>query len=164
MTPEEFERLKEAEKAHLRKLKALKQAARQSRHQRSIGGALGNLASSSNLLDENDALVNQLNQDAVMGEARLDVALENMDAREDERQQAAQRAQFEADQKRQRADDLITQMKRQMGLIDDPAPTPASTAPDPIEKTVGKRQAPPATPASSPDPIPDKTIGRRRRS
>jgi len=163
MTPEEFERHKEAEKAHLRKLKALKQAAHQSRRQRSIGGALGNLAASSNLLDENDALVDRLNQDAIMGEARLDVTLDNLNAREADRQQAAQRAQFEADQKRQRADDLITQMKRQMGLIDDPAPAAENSPADPIEKTVGKPQASPS-PTSPDEPLPDKTIGRRRRS
>ncbi|MEM1095723.1 MAG: hypothetical protein AAGJ10_14080 [Bacteroidota bacterium] len=163
MTPEEFERLKEAEKAHLRKLKALKQAAHQSRRQRSIGGALGNIAASSNLLDENDALVDRLNQDAIMGEARLDVTLDNLNAREAEREQAAQRAQFEADQKRQRADDLIAQMKRQMGLVNDPEPAADAATPDSIEKTVGRAQA--APPPPSPDePLPDKTIGRRRRS
>ncbi|MEM6646780.1 MAG: hypothetical protein AAF730_11055 [Bacteroidota bacterium] len=163
MTPEEFERLKEAEKAHLRKLRALKQAANQSRRQRSIGGALGNLAASNNLLDENDALVDRLNQDAIMGEARLDVTLDNLNARESEREQAGQRAQFEADQKRQRADDLIAQMKRQMGLIDDSAPAAEDSPANPIEKTVGKPHATPQTP--SPDePLPDKTIGRRRRS
>ena len=43
MTPEEYEKFKEAEKEHLRKLKALKQKTRQLRRQQSVNQALDNM-------------------------------------------------------------------------------------------------------------------------
>lgn len=156
MTPEEFQRLKEAEKAHLRSLQKLKEAARQLRRQQSLTQAVENIVEGPRrVLDEQEALLEQLALDTARSEARLDMAMETLPAEtppalSDEEAEEALRA--------QRAQALLRQLKQEMGAPEAP-PSATPLAPDaPQEKTLGG----PRTRRTSdlPDSLPDKTLGR----
>ena len=80
MTPEERERFKEAEKEHLRALKKLKEAARQTRRRASVNQALANMAGAlgqEDSLDVHDEMLDKLALDTARKEARMEIALEN---------------------------------------------------------------------------------------
>ena len=80
MTPEEYERLKDAEKEHLKKLKELKQAVRVLERQKKIQSELEKMSRASDdaLQAQSDA-VQQLALETAHQEARLDLALESTD-------------------------------------------------------------------------------------
>ena len=160
MSPEEFERLKAEEKAHLRQLRALKQKHRDAQRMASSAKALGSMRDAA-LENETDAMTRKLMEDAAHAEARFELATEghapvtgNADGLDRE---ALAKAEAEA---------LVRQMKAQMGGGDDVAATEAARAAKapsaPADaKTIG-RTPPPADddgPAASDDGA--KTIGRR---
>ena len=158
MDKEEFERLKAEEKAHLRKLRELKQTHRDVQRKASSVNALNAMRNKA-LEDETDALTDGLMRNAALQEARLDLSLEN------EKAAAAEEADRE-DLAKAQAEALVQQMKAAMGetASETPAPTkpPASGTPAPPAegKTIGR--TPP--PADEPSPTADrgaKTIGRR---
>lgn len=156
MTPEEYQRIKEAEKEHLRKLREIKQASRGLRRKKSVVDALSKITGGlQQTFDGHREAVDKLDQDTFQNEARLDVALMNAEerAREDEKRQKT--AAFEADLQKAKAQDLVRQMKIQMGLIDEPADV-ASVAPSTANPTTKEN------PTSAPEPLPEKTIGRMR--
>lgn len=168
MTKEEFERLKEAEKAHLRKLKELKQTLFGAQRVASSRQALEDMSTGSqDVLDEHAQLVDRLSQDAAISEARMDIAL----SAEDERARAEKAEEMEEDLRKARAQDLIRRMREQIALDDAGSSTQSAPAQEssekertPVEKTIGRPVEPPASPpeAAETKQQPEKTIGRMR--
>ncbi|MDE2995525.1 MAG: hypothetical protein OXT73_02105 [Bacteroidota bacterium] len=156
MTPEEYEQFKEAEKAHLRKLRELKKTHAQLQRKAKVTRAVTDMAEGiSSLYNEHEEMVEKLQQDSFGAEARMEVALDNLSA-DDAALEKLDAAELEADQslRKARAQELIRQMKQAEGSSD-PAPTSSSTA---------ASQPKAATPDDpSPSDLPEKTIGRMRR-
>lgn len=140
MDNDEFERLKAEEKAHLRKLRELKQTHRDVQRKASSVNALKAMRNAE-LEDETDALTDRLLRDATLQEARLDLALEGRAPQTGNADEVDRAALAKAE-----AEALVRQMKAAMGGGATPA-TPPSERPTP----------PPAAPA---DPASGKTIGR----
>lgn len=170
MKREEFERIKEEEKAHLRKLKELKQAARQLGRQQRLTRAVDEIAQGADdPLSTHEEFVEKLAFEAARSEAKLEMALESQAERAAEADAEAAETLDEEALVKARAQDLLRQMKQQMGLPDSEtaeAPADAPKAPAAPEKTLGRQpaqspEAPPAEAASKkPEPPPEKTIGR----
>lgn len=159
MSPEEFERLKAEEKAHLQKLRDLKRTHGDVQRKVSSAEALNKMRNP-DLEAETGRLTDDLFLDAARQEARLDLALEGhapvTGNADDLDREALAKAEAEA---------LVKQMKAAMGAAGDPAveptPRPESAAPA-GQKTIGR--TPP--PADEPPPVADrdaKTIGRPKR-
>ena len=189
MTPEEYQRLKEAEKEHLRQLKELKQTARTLERRNEIARTLGDMVSlSRDALDTQERMVEQLAQETARQEARLELALEAQAEREADAEAQQQLDAAEEELTTLRARQLLRQLKQQMGVPDEEAEDatsasasalPEKGAPEeekePIDdaekqsatpdKTLGPRSAssPPSTPPQpEPDALPEKTIGRMK--
>lgn len=148
MTPEEYERLKEAEKEHLRKIRKIKELAKQAQRRNAVSGAVGDMVSSMEaLLDEHREMTDRLTRDAAMQEARLEISLEAAEAR-------AEAANLEATDEETlaslRAKQTVASMKATPSGPSSPTsrPEPASDAP---------------ASAEPPPPMPEKTIGRMKR-
>ena len=151
MSPEEFNRLKEEEKAHLRGLRDLKQQHRDVQRKASILGALRGM-DASGLTAETDTNTDALMRDAATQEARLDLALED----------EAARARAEADRAEMRqadAAELVRQMKADAGQTagERSARPAADTA-----RTIGRTPLPPDAPDAPAAPRDAKTLGRPR--
>ncbi|HEX8386260.1 MAG TPA: hypothetical protein VF576_08755 [Rubricoccaceae bacterium] len=150
MTPEEFNRLKEEEKAHLRQLRDLKQQHREVQRKTSILGALRGMRNPE-LEADTDARTEELMRGAVTQEARLDLALEG----------EAERAAAEADREALRqaeAAALVRQFKADAGATADEKPARPSPTADAPARTIGRTPAPPEAPPQAPRD--EKTIGR----
>ena len=158
MTPDEFNKLKEEEKAHLRQLRALKQQYGEAQRKASILGALRSM-DPSGLTADTEARADSLMRDAVSAEARLEIAMEG----------EAERARADADREAVRqaeAAELVRQMKAATGATLDEAParpgaSNATSASDGASaRSIGR------TPEPEPEaPPPDtdrgaKTLGR----
>lgn len=193
MTPEEFNRIKEEEKAHLRKLKALKQTARQLERKNRIVRAVTDMATSGrSALDENADLVDGLMRETAHEEARLELALEATAEHATPQSGVPNEAEAEEALLAARAKALLSQMKQQLGVPAAegraaPARQTASepAAAPPADKTLGPARTKPeqttASQAEAPDAskpaddpstassppaardLPEKTIGRIRR-
>ena len=80
MTPEEYERFKEAEKAHLRKLREVKKMRGQLSRKATITQAVTDMAEGVRaLFNEHEEMVARLERDTFESEARLDVALDHLE-------------------------------------------------------------------------------------
>lgn len=150
MTPDEYERLKEAEKEHLRKIRKLKDLAKQAERRKRVSGAVGDMASSlESLLDEHREMTDRLTRDAALQEARLEVSLEAAEAR-------AEAADLEAADEETlaslRAKETVARMK---GMSPD--------APAQEQRQGVASSTPEGTPDEPPPPMPEKTIGRMKR-
>ncbi len=138
MTPEEYQRLKETEKEHLRKIRQLKGMARQAERSRKVTGAVSDMVSSAErLLDEHREMTDRLSHDAALQEARLEIALE---AADEKASVINQEAEDEAEIARIRARQQLT------ASAPNSSGTPASA----------ESQNPPPS-------MPEKTIGRMKR-
>ena len=151
MTPDEFNRLKEEEKAHLRQLRDLKQQHRDVQRKASILGALRGM-SADGLTADTAANTDALMRDAVTQEARLDLAMEG----------EADRVQAEADREATRqaeAAEMVRQFKAEAGATagEQPARPAATDAPG---RTIGRPPAAAEPPADAPRDA--KTLGRPR--
>jgi hypothetical protein len=144
MTPEEYQRLKETEKEHLRKIRQLKGMARQAERTRKTTGAVSDMVSSAErLLDEHREMTERLTHDAALQEARLEIALEAADQKASTINQDAE-------------DDAEIARIRARQVMDDARKTASS------EPTSSGASS--ATDASkSPPSMPEKTIGRMKR-
>ncbi len=151
MTPEEFERLKEEEKAHLRQLRDLKAQHRDVTRKKSIFDALRGLARP-DIDATHEEQVGKLMQDAAMSEARLDLAMESADAGE----RAAREAEERELLRRAQAEEMVRQMKGELGV----PPVPPAPSDDAGEKTIG-RDGDNVRDEPEPD-RPAKSIGRPR--
>lgn len=144
MTDEEFDRLKEEEKAHLRQIRALKEAVRLLERQRSVTSALEQMTSRSReALEANERLIDEIARDTARQEAKLDVALESTPDHDSlEETGAAIRAQ-----------QLVEKLRRQMSPEEEEATAdeaPSVAAEDP-------KRSP-----ARPEALPEKTLGRMR--
>ena len=164
MTPEEFERFKEAEKAHLRKIRDLKKANKQFVQQSKISRAVTDMATGMNeLYDEHREMVDRLQMGTLQNEARMEVALDSVDM--DSVTEAQDAAALEADMeaiKKARAQELIRQMKMEgSSSTDSSAKAPAQSAPvqnAPLGRTPLSEKPKPTTSSD----LPEKTIGRMK--
>jgi len=170
MTPEEFERIKEQEKAHLREMRRLQGLAADAGRKGRLASALESIAGAlTHGDDERGALMDRLGRDAAHTEARLDVALEAEAEASARAAQAAEQARFEQEQQQARARATLDAMRTEMGQAaagtsaSPAAPTPpgapASPVPAAAAKTLG-RTPPPEDAAPAPDGPPAKTLGR----
>lgn len=164
MTPEEFERLKEQEKAHLRQLRDLKRQA-------ADAGRMGRMASAleqmSGALTDGDAtrneLVDRLSRNAAHTEARMEIALEAQADAERRAAAEAERARFEREQQEARARATLDALRAEMGGAPaSAASTPSATpeAPASAAKTLGRTPPPDDPGPAPPDGPPAKTLGR----
>ncbi len=157
MSPEEFERLKAQEKAHLRKLQSLKAQARDAGRQGRLARALGEIAGALDPSSTYDETMDALARETAQGEARFEIASEaagERNAAADALEKAAQAEKLEADAARARARSVVEQMKASLG-----GPVPQAP-PAPTDKSLGRADAPDAAPP--PASLPEKTLGRRR--
>ncbi len=168
MTPEEFQKIKDAEKEHLRSLKELKQAVRNLERQKKLTGAVSNITKSEDLLDNHDSLVDKLAVETAHNEARLEIALESAAAKESIQRAEEARNKLDSDLQQIRAKDLVRQLKTQMGETDTPSTIPpsahqdsqaASSPTDPISS----RSDAVSSNAEETD-LPEKTLGRMRKN
>ena len=159
MDQDEFERIKAEEKAHLQKLRQLKQTHRDARRTASTANALNAMRNEA-LESETDAMTDKLMRDAALAEARFELATEGDapvtgNATEVDREALA-KAEAEA---------LVRQMKAAMGGGGEPsAAEAAQAASEPSApasaKTIGRTPPPEGDTPPAADPG-AKTIGRR---
>jgi len=145
MTDEEFERLKEAEKEHLRAKKRLRATLEAMKRRRGSEGVVERMKrGAERLLDETESLVDALRRTVARRTGRLEVALDDPDdAGLDEAEQAL---------REERAEALLRQYKAARSSAsrpDDGDDAPASEAPgseapptDGPEKTIGRMRTP----------------------
>ncbi len=148
MKRENFERLKEEEKAHLREIRKLKRRLREAERVRSIGKALSDVRAAGSMDQLDEALTN-VKLEALEVEARLDVAVGSSQG-----EAAAQSdpAEMEAELSKARAAELVRHMKISMGLEErDLRPAGSSGAGSDVDDSSGS------------EPIAQKTIGRMSR-
>ena len=161
MTPEEFERLKEAEKVHLRKLKALKQQHRQAQQKKGILDALKGIVRP-DLDDVHDEMVDRLTRKNIESEARFEIALENANLTDDALEKAAQEETEREALRQAEAEALVRRMKIEAG--GGSAPSADETNVQAGGKTIGRTPTPEEPQAESdetPGPAKgSKTIGR----
>ncbi|MFV1980393.1 MAG: hypothetical protein ACC655_04500, partial [Rhodothermia bacterium] len=117
MKREDFERLKEEEKAHLREIQKLKRRLREAERVRSIGKALSDVESAGSM-DQLDEALKKVKLEALEGEAKLDIALDS--SLEATGALKSDPAEMEAELSKARAAELVKHMKISMGL-DEPA-------------------------------------------
>lgn len=164
MTPEEYQRLKDAEKKHLQEIRKLKKAARMVQRQKSVLSALEQLnTSTQNLLSEGDEALEKLTMETIHGEAKLEVALEH--APEAVARQASE-AEADAVVQKMRAQNLVRQIKLQMGMAQEPsaseAPARETTRQAPRREAAAPRAEETGNPTQ--DGLPEKTLGRMKPS
>jgi hypothetical protein len=141
MSPEEFERLKEQEKAHLRKIRQIKQQGADAKRKLGLSAALGKLADQLGSLGETDRLTRDMQEGQARIEARFEMAA---DAAADR----AEREEAERVLREAEADGLLAQMRAEMLGNASPA--------------AGTRDAPDAARTEKPAPTGGKSIGRAR--
>lgn len=154
MSPEEYQRIKEAEKERLRSVKKLKKALSTLRHQREMREALGRIASSRETLDSSEALLDELAAETARYEARLEIALDAADtgSASPEADNAP-----ETESREQRARALLRQLKQEVGDAQE-----QRGEADPTDDSAKSENASPQQKPSSEEDLPDKTIGRMK--
>jgi len=163
MSPEEFERLKEQEKAHLRQLRDLKAQHRDVQRKKSIFDALLGM-SRPDIDSTHDEQVGKLMQDAAYSEARLDLAMESAGTATGET--AAERSAREAEERaalqRAEADALVRQMKQDLqGPMEPSTRGAAAPAAGASGKSIGRAvMDEEETPGAAPPEREAKTLGR----
>lgn len=164
MTNEEFERIKEEEKAHLREIRKLRNMAKQLRAKQSVQAALERmLHGSREVLDTHDEMVRRLAAETARHEARLDHALESSVPLPDE-------APAEADPLESLDDTLLRARARQLldrmtaAAADDDGDTAAAERPEAAASAPPSADSANRRPADQQDdrPAPRKTLGRPR--
>ena len=160
MTPEEFERIKEAEIEHLRALKKLKKAVRGLERSKSIAQSVTKMSSSSqSALETHENMVDKLALETAHYEARLDVALES--AKEHQERDATDEAlgQADAELQKERARSLVEQLREEMAVPEPDAGEAVAESPGPRRSESDEQD----DDAEDTGPLPEKTIGRMRR-
>lgn len=158
MTPEEYQRLKEAEKEHLRSLRKLKQTVRSLQRQKKLTDAVENVTMKPmEALNDHDALVQELAMETARNEARLDVALESIS--QGKAGSAPSDAELDAEHedaiRKAKAADLVRRLRSQVD-----AGGPAQQAAPGEERTGAAVKKAPGAETSA---LPEKTIGRMKR-
>ena len=147
MDKDEFERLKEQEKAHLRQLRDLKKTHRDAQRTASTAGALRAIQDTSAADRVSDG-TDKLMRDAAQAEARFDLALEGRAPVTGNADDVDREALAKAE-----AESLVRQMKIQMGAA--PADSMVDTAQAATEPSAPADAK--ASPAIGPGTDPDRT-------
>ncbi len=145
MTKEEFERLKEEEKAHLREIKRLKGELRDAERMAKVHRAIGEMTAGLET-PELDARTESLQRGAIEAEARLDMALESAGITD-----PSQPVLSPEEERKLKAEALVAQMKAQMD--------PSGSRTDTESKQAGSVRS--GRPANKDGSLPEKTIGRQ---
>ena len=173
MTPEEYQKLKEAEKDHHRKFRELKKVHGQAIQQSKISKAVTDMATGmTNLYDEHREMLDRLQMDTLKSEARMEVALdsvESLDFLDSESsptasQDAAALATDEEAVRKARAQALVRQMKMEGGasmedVSSKPTPSKSSSLGNTLPGRTPITDKPKPTTSSN---LPEKTIGRMK--
>lgn len=171
MTPEEYQKFKEAEKEHLRKIRELKKAHQQHARKSTVTRAVTDMAASlDKLYDEHREMVDRLQMDTLHSEARMEVALDAVDMEGVTEAEDAAALELDAEAlKKAKARELIRQMKGQSGeSISEPDATTASDtknpdspeqAPEAFKGRTPLNEKPKPRPSSD---LPEKTIGKMK--
>lgn len=161
MTPEEFERLKEAEKAHLRQLKALKQQHRDAQRKKGIYDALKGIVRP-DLDDVHEEMVDRLTMKNIESEARFEIALENAELGDDALDRMVEEDAARDSIRKAVADELVRQMKLDAGSGSSESTTgiPAKAEGKTIGREPAVNEPPQAASEESDDTRRPKTIGR----
>jgi hypothetical protein len=139
MDREEFERIKNEEKAHLREIRRLKGELSRAQRLRSINDALRGMGTGD--LDEtHDEFVRKLDIESLTAEARYEMAREAAG----EEQPPRPVADIEEDLRKAEAAALVNRMKEDLAqgqAPNDAEPEPPAAEP-PAEKTIGRMRRP----------------------
>lgn len=163
MTPEEYQRIKEAEKDHLRKLKKLKEAHRQLERQQKVTKAVTDMTSSiSEKMDVHDDMMSRIATESAINEARLEMAIESRESEDLE----TQSLEDELELAKVKARELIRQLKAEEGAQSTKKKGEDLQKPEKkeVKKTAVKSKSSNASKpkAESKDDLPEKTIGRMK--
>ncbi|NNE71886.1 MAG: hypothetical protein HKN29_16195 [Rhodothermales bacterium] len=161
MTPEEYQRLKEAEKEHLRSLRKLKQTVRSLQRQKKLSDAVENVTiKPMEALNDHDALVQELAMETARNEARLDVALESISQSSSDSPSKEREIDAEHEQaiRKAKAAELVRRLRSQVDAGESGAAPPKPSARDAAPEDSGLEK-----PKSNPGALPEKTIGRMKR-
>ena len=132
----EKERMKEEFKQDLKLRQEFLNKVKESRNTQMLNDAVSNIVSAFGG-DDSDEWIGKLNQETALNEAKVDMALENAATVHQELDRLAKQAEME----KLAAQQLVEQMKRQMGLI--PEEKTETPAPE-TEKPMGEKpQEPP---------------------
>lgn len=140
MTQEEFDRIKEEEKQHLRQLRDLKRTYRQAQQKKSLVDSLTGMTDALGNATSREE-VNQLMREAAFQEARLELALEGEE--KESETQVVKEEDLEATQKAEAAS-LLNQIKHELGEKpasneeDEHTSLPETNDTAPAPKTLGR--------------------------
>ncbi len=160
MTPDEFEKIKAEEKAHLREMRRLKGLVRASEQKGRVASAFSKIVSgSSGALDALEQAMNRVGRDTAMDEARFEIATEGLDL------DASTEADDEA-LRTERAKALVAQMKGELSAPPRTSPAASDTldddaAPSASSKTLGRTPPVADSDPDAPAAPSTKTLGRR---
>ena len=160
MTQEEFERIKKAEKEHLRKLKKLKEAHRQLERQKKVTKAIADMTSSvEEKFNVHADMMDQIATESALNEARLEIAMESSKKADLEEQALRD----ENDLAKAKAKERIRQMK---AATEGSASAETTRSDKSAKRTASADGKTKASSSSSekksiPD-LPEKTIGRMK--
>jgi hypothetical protein len=162
MTDEEFERLKAAEKEHLRAKKKLQATLKQLRQKKQVRSAVDRLArSAQSALDRASELIDRLASETARDEARLDVALDPEAADPSDASGDEAVAAYEAERSAEQARALVRQMKQAQRIPSTPRASDSEHAPANNSRPDATSSEEERSTSSSED-LPEKTIGRMR--
>lgn len=157
MKRDEYERLKEAEKAHLRKVRALKQQLREAQRRERLAEALRQL-DTSGLDDAFENALRAIQEKNLTAEARFELAMEALD--QAELRPRLEIEAFEQQQQKAAAAALVERLRAEAAL-EGPSGSPSSQAQHGAS-TLDDGPAPPIGPSAHAEGTPPKTIGRPR--
>ncbi|MBT8401779.1 MAG: hypothetical protein KJO98_14970 [Rhodothermia bacterium] len=160
MTPEEYQRIKDAEKEHLRALKKLKRAVRDLERSKSIANSVTRMSTTSETaLETHQEMVDKLALETAHQEARLEVAMESADQKAREAANAEELERLDAELARERARSIVEDIRSEMEAGVDSQEADARVGP------AGESRAQTGADATGEDEaaLPEKTIGRMRR-
>lgn len=151
MTDEEYERLKEAEKSHLRAKQRLQATLDQLKQRNDVQGVLRRMKQGAQrVLSETESLVHRLRRAVAEREARFEVALDDEWAEDQDLHEAEEALREE------RAEELVRRMKAEETRTAT-RPGPSDGEDDATDSSVSEEEA---GTSDSPPAGPDKTIGR----
>ncbi|RMG60454.1 MAG: hypothetical protein D6722_20905 [Bacteroidetes bacterium] len=128
------EQMKEAYKRDLRQRKEILEQAKRLRTSRKLNDAITGITGALN--DDSDDWIEKLNQESALTEARMEVALDAETQTTEEIEKLAQAAEVE----KFSAEEMVRQMKRDMGLLPKEEPPKAQEPKEkPTDKTPPKK-------------------------
>jgi len=155
MNREEIDRLKEAEKAHLLKVRSLKAQLKDAQRQRGVVDALRAM-DTSGLDEEFDRALRDVEQQNVSAEARYEMAVDALDQAADRERARLELERFEAEQRSAAAADLVSRLRAEIE-------SGGTTPPQAAGGSSGEQKAGVDAKENAPDPEDQaKTIGRPR--